>query len=275
MKKLFTLLLPLAFLAQAQTARVLIVGDSWAQQQLDDNIHTIVFTNNGFANINVKGSTTARSGSQASEWSTPEELQIIANALSSNPDIDTVQLTVGGNDFLNNWSANMSSQQEMALQQQILTDITTIVDFILAQDANIEVVLSFYDYPNFVDSIEPLSGFFCSGLLSDLGTPSTSMLNAAASQFEAIYAQVAVNNSRVYHVSHFGLMQNFYSGTPLPGDLSSPSPAVAMREFFPGVTDCFHLSPTSYEVLVENLFDGYYQARFDTVLDLVFKSGFE
>lgn len=273
MKKLFILLLSFNFIAQAQTTRVLIVGDSWAQQQFDDNIHSIVFSNNGYANINVEGNTTARSGSEASEWATPKELQIIADALSSNPDIDTVQLTVGGNDFLNNWSINMSSQQEMALQQQIQTDLTTIVDFILAQDANIEIVLSFYDYPNFVDTISGLSGFICNNILTDLGTPSTSQLNTAATQFEAIYAQVATNNSRVSHVSHFGLMQNFYDGIPLPGDTSQPSPVIAMREIFPDpvVYDCFHLSPTSYEVLVENLFDGYYQSRFDTV----FKSGFE
>jgi len=43
-----------------------------------------------------------------------------------------------------------------------------------------------------------------------------------------------------------------------------------MRDFF--VTrDCFHLGPQGYEYLVQNIFDGYYKQRFDTI----FKSGFE
>lgn len=271
MKKLFLISLLLSFITHAQTNRVLIVGDSWAQQQYEANVHETVFSNNDYANINVIGETTARSGSEASEWATADQLQIIATALDANSEIDTVQLTIGGNDFLNNWSINLSSQQELDLQQQIKTDITTIIEFILDQNPNIEIVLSFYDYPNFVDTISGLSGFICNNLLTNLGRPSTSLLNDAAIRFEEAYAEVADNNPRVYHVSHFGLMQNFYDGTPLPGDLSSPSPVDAMREIFPGVFDCFHLSPTSYEVLIENLFQNYFHARFDTV----FKSGFE
>ncbi|MFK8011189.1 MAG: hypothetical protein AB8B80_04050 [Marinicellaceae bacterium] len=273
MKKLFVILMLMACFKQLQS-QVLIVGDSWAQQQYDDGVHVAVFSNNGFADINVVGDSTARSGSEASEWATPVELQKIADALSVNPEIDTVQLTVGGNDFLNNWSANMSVQQELNLQQQILADLTTIVDFILAQKSDIEIILSFYDYPNFVDTVSGLSGFDCNLLLTQqLGSPTTSMLNTAAVEFESIYAQIATNNPRVFHVSHFGLMQNFYDNVPLPGNISSPSPVIAMREIFPDpvVYDCFHLSPTSYEVLVSNLFDGYYQERFDTV----FKSGFD
>lgn len=263
----------------SQTTRVLIVGDSWAQQQFDDGIHNQIFIDNGYADFVVAGSTTAINGTQASDWASPDQLQVIANAIISNPDIDTVQLTIGGNDFLNAWQADMTVVEEMALQQQILTDINTIVDFILLQNNNIEVILSFYDYPNFVDTISGVFGIFCLNLLNNMSLPTTLELNTAAQVFEQIYAQAAQSNPRVFYVSHLGMMQAFYGfpddgiapGDILPpGDLTLPSPAAAMRLTL-GVTDCFHLSPDSYDLLVQNLFDGYFHTRFDTV----FKAGFE
>lgn len=265
----------------AQTTRVLIVGDSWAEQQWDDQSHNMVFAANGFSDIVVDGSTTAISGSEAADWVAPDQLQLIANALSDQPDIDTVQLTIGGNDFLNAWRADLTPLQEMLLQQQISFDIQTIIDFILNQDPEIEVILSFYDYPNFVDTLTGISGIFCGPLFDDMAMPSPLQLNTAATQFEQAYSQLAAANPRVFHVSHFGQMQ-FTFGFPedgiapgeiaLPGDLSLPSPTQAMRRPF-GVLDCFHLSAEGYDVLIQNLFDGYFRQRFSA--DLIFASGFE
>lgn len=275
------LLILLAPNVSAQTTRVLIVGDSWAEQQWDDRSHNMVFAANGFADIVADGSTTAISGSEAVDWVSPAQLQLISNALSSQPDIDTVQLTIGGNDFLNAWRADMSPTQEMLLQQQISFDIKTIIDFVLDQDPDIEVILSFYDYPNFVDTLTGLSGIFCGPLFDDMAMPSPLQLNTAATQFEQIYSQLADADPRVFHVSHFGLMQ-FTFGFPddgiapgdiaLPGDLSLPSPTQAMRTTF-GVLDCFHLRAEGYDVLIQNLFDDYFHQRF--LADLIFASGFE
>ncbi len=270
---LILIILPLS--AYAQTQRVLIIGDSWAQLQIDNATHNQVFSDNNFANINIDPASDSVSdnGKTAADWAMPSQLQIIGNTIAANPAIDTVQLTIGGNDFLNNWSINLSAAQVQSLQQQILADLTTIVDYVLAQRPEIEVLLSFYDYPNFVDTIGGLFGQTCNNLLNDMGTPSVSQLNTAAVEFESIYAQIASNNPRVFHVSHTGLMQAFFGfpsqGIPPgqimpPGDLSKPSPVEAMRDF--GVTrDCFHLSPDGYNFLIQNAFDGYYLERFDSV----------
>ncbi|HHL31422.1 MAG TPA: hypothetical protein ENJ41_02475, partial [Oceanospirillales bacterium] len=223
---------------------------------------------------------TSDNGKEAADWAMPEQLQIIAAAINANTDIDTVQLTIGGNDFLNGWNAAMSPMQQLALQQQILTDMNTIVDFILALDSNIEVLLSFYDYPNFVDTISGVSGIVCNNLYNDMAQPTVVELNSAARAFEQVYSQIASNNPRVYHVSHFGLMQSFF-GFPAenilpgdilpPGDITRTSPLEAMRDFGLGIRDCFHLSPEGYTFLVQNAFDGYFHDRFDTV----FRTGFE
>ncbi len=273
MKKLLILIL-LPLYSFAQTPRVLIIGDSWAQLQIDNTTHNQVFSNNGFANIVIDpaSETVSDNGKTAADWAMPSQLQIIGNVIAANPDIDTVQLTIGGNDFLNNWSINLTTGQVQALQQQILTDMNTIVDYVLAQRPEIEILLSFYDYPNFVDTIG-LFGQICENLLIDMGTPNVTELNTAAVEFESIYAQIATTNPRVFHVSHTGLMQAFFGfpsqGIPPgqimpPGDLTKPSPLEAMRDF--GVTrDCFHLSPVGYNHLIENAFDGYYLERFDAI----------
>lgn len=277
---MFVLLSLLALQLPAQTTRVLIVGDSWAEQQWDDESHNMVFAANGFA-FSADGSTTAISGSEAADWIAPGQLQLIADALSNQPVIDTVQLTIGGNDFLNAWRADMTAMEEAALQQQIRDDIQTIIDFILNQDPDIEVILSFYDYPNFVDTLTGVSGLFCGPLFDSMAMPTPSQLNSAAVRFEQTYRQLADNDTRVFHVSHFGQMQFTFGFSddginpgdiPLPGDISLPSPTQAMRRTF-GVLDCFHLNATGYDVLIQNLVDGYFRHRFQS--EVLFSSGFE
>ena len=264
----------------AQTTRLLIVGDSWAEEQWLDGSHQRVFSSNGLGLFTVDGSTTTQSGSTAAEWSTPEFLQRIADALSAQPTIDTVQLTVGGNDFLDAWNVNLSSAEVMALQMSILDDLVVITEFILGQRPAIEVLLSFYDYPNFVDTLGGVTGlFFCQPLFNDLGNPTPLQINTAANDFINAYANLA-DDPRIHFVDHAGLMQ-FAFGFPdqgilpgdlaPPGDLSRPTPQAALRTRLTPNDDCFHLSAEGYDLLVENLFDQYLFAR----LDGIFKSGFE
>ncbi len=282
MKKIYAIvLLLLAFNCIAQN-RVLIVGDSWAQLQIDNDTHAQIFNDNGFSNIGIDPASdqTADDGTEASDWAAPSQLQIIGDAISANIDIDTVQVTLGGNDFLSEWNNDMTMAEQDALKQQIINDLNTIIDYILAQDDNIEVVMSFYDYPNFVDTLDGISGIVCNSLHTNMAQPSVTELNTASVFFEQAFSSVAEDNPRVFHVSHLGLMQSFF-GFPddgiLPGDIlppgviDRPSPIESMRDFGLGIRDCFHLSPEGYIFLVQNLFDGYYHGRFDTV----FKSGFE
>jgi len=265
----------------AQDKRVLLVGDSWAQFQFIDGTHEDVFADNGFANIEVLGLLTTQLGTRASDWVQPDKLLIIANELSNNPSIDTVQITLGGNDFLGNWTAGMPEMQMLALQQVIVNDLNTIIDAILLLDTDIEIILSFYDYPNFVDTIGIFTGDQCREKWEGLGEPSTLELNTSSTAYELVYQQLANNNPRVFHLDHAGLMQSYYGfpddgilpGQLLPpGDLNRPSPVESMRDTLGiGIPDCFHLSPQSHEYLVQNLFDGYFRQRFDTI----FKSSFD
>jgi len=275
MKKLILLLTVMASFASAQTARVLIVGDSWSQQQFDDGIHNQVFADNGYSNFVVADSSTvAISGRTAADWAATDQLQVIADAISANPDVDIVQVSIGGNDFLNNWNINMTQVDEDALKQQVVTDLNTVINFILAQKPNIEVFLSFYDFPNFVDTISGLGGTTCNNLHNDLGQPTVTELNTIGGVFETAYTQIVATHGRVYHESHFGLMQSFYGfpdeginpGDILPpGDITRTSPVTAMRLHTFGIRDCFHLTPEGYNFLVQNSYDGYFMEKFDTI----------
>ncbi len=268
--------LMVSFSVAAQSSTVMLLGDSWADQQWSDQVHAAVFVAHGFDQVVVLGEETTISGSTAADWNEISRLQLISDQIASNPETEVVQVTLGGNDFLDLWRADMLSGEVASLQQQIAADLTVVIEHILLQDPDIEVLLSFYDYPNFVDTLSGISGIFCSPLWNAMSQPTPRELNEAAVAFEAVYRALSVGRPRVSQVSHFGLMQNAY-GFPdlgiapgeiaLPGNLDLPSPMEAMRLGY----DCFHLRPAGYQILVENLFTNYYVGRFDRL----FRSGFE
>ena len=271
---LCTVFLLLSSQIMAQTTRVLIVGDSWAEFQWLDGVHANVFSANGYVSIQADGASTAIGGTTAADWAN-EGLMLLTEAIAENSQIDTVQLTIGGNDFLGAWSAGLSEQQQVTIRNSIVANIQTIVSHLLIQRSDIEVVLSFYDYLNFEDT---LAGF-CVPLYQDIGQPTTLNLNTVMRDFEQAYAQIAAAHSRVYYVSHLGLLQFTYGFpnqdiqpgdiTP-PGDINRPSPVAALRDA-DGGPDCIHLNSAGNQVIIQNVFDQYFRKRFDTV----FKSGFE
>ena len=278
-----------ALAVEAQNSKVLIVGDSWAQQQYSDDVHDAVFDVNGYPDIqvlrNADSDAVAIDGTTAADWVVPAELQKITDALVNNPSVDTVQLTIGGNDFLNNWYVSMTMMEVDALKMGIVADIQTIVDAILAVDINIEIIMSFYDYPNFEDTTGGFFGFVCADLHDDMENPSTLQINNLALDFTNAFVEIADQNPKVFHVPHWGRMQNAYGFADdnpviLPGDISLPglidrtSPLEAMRVhdvFGVLVDDCFHLAPEGYDILVQALYEDYYHARFDTIYKSLFE----
>ncbi len=266
----------------AQTTKVLIVGDSWAEQQWNDGIHNQVFADSNYPQFIALGNDVAISGSTASDWVVPSELQKITDALNANPTIDTVQLTLGGNDFLDQWSTAAMPMEVTAIQNQIIIDLQIVVDHILAHDIGMEIVLSFYDYPNFEDTTGGFTGLICANLHNSLGNPAPLELNTVAVSFEQAFASSASTNPKVFHVSHFGLMQNYFgfvdADPPIqpgeilpPGNLDLPSPVQSMRINVGFVIDCFHLGAEGYDVLVQNTFDQYFRFRFDTIHKSLFE----
>ena len=254
----------------AGVTRVLLVGDSWADYMWQDQVLRSVFSEEGHA-VLEKGDVTAISGTTAAEWATPGFLQSIDDELTANPSIDLVQLTMGGNDFLagmsgGGWYVGMPPAEEEALYQQVQQDLETVVDHLLGFDPDLEIVLSFYDYPNFVETLG--FPFLCNNLWDDLNQPTPPELNQLLVELLERVRITADIRPRVSLVDHLGLMQ-FHFGYPsmgilpgeilLPGDLDLPSPPEAMRL---GGLDCFHLNAEGYRVLAKNLYDNFYIHHF-------------
>lgn len=252
--------------------RVLLVGDSWTEFMWVNRSLRGVFSDQGHPNIHEKGDATTVSGSTAAEWTDASMLETIRDEINAHPSIDIVQITLGGNDFLegmagNGWFVGISLAEEEALFQRILGDVQTVIDFVLNLNPNIEVLLSFYDYANFEESLSGILGFSCNGIYNDLNSPTTLQINQAFEALNMRLGQLVDSSPRVSLVDHTGLMQ-FTFGFPdrnippqtieRPGDLNLPGPINTM---FLGA-DCIHLSSDGYRVVAENLWQEYYQYQF-------------
>ena len=280
MHRLTCLVIALVFILSAGPAlaqdRVLIVGDRWAGGFWEHRTMRAVFAANGRPDITEWGQFTALGGTTAEGWSQPSELQVITQELNSYPSLDTVQLTIGGNDFLapaelGGWFAGMTPEQEAAMNARITGDITTIVNHVLAHSAAMEVVVSLYDYVNFRD----FPGA-CAESWVELGSPTPRRINEALNRFHDSVAAAFASNSRVTVVDHRGLMQFTYGipdegiapGTITPpGDLDRPSPRQALD-------DCIHLIPDGLYAIGQQLWQRYYDQRFNGATP-IFTDGFE
>jgi hypothetical protein len=244
--------------APLQAARILVIGDSWGvaagpalQQVLDDNGN-----DDAIASIAVGGET-------AANINTPAWLQQITDALAANPDADFVHLSLGGNDFLGNWSADLSQADEDQLVASILADITAIVDHILEQRPEIRIFWSSYDFPR---------------PLTILGEPIA--VNQASIRFsEQSRALADAKGDALTYGDFNGMTQVVYGfdgvqvtpydpAVPIaPGDPSLPDPQ------YPGpavaFADPIHLTANAFLVLAEQ----QYQQFYETVLGFQINAG--
>ncbi|MEZ5462282.1 hypothetical protein [Dokdonella sp.] len=155
------------------TPRVLLAGDSWAQYMWDDDAHNEIFDKFGMADRRAVsrslgsnpgpghiGFEYAVSGSEAREWVDTASYPWIANVnaeLQALPTIDTVMLSIGGNDVLagksgGGWYKDMDldvAGSEEAFFTRLLDDSTTIANAITSAHPQVDVLLSSYEYPNF------------------------------------------------------------------------------------------------------------------------------
>lgn len=275
------LLLTLGMQAYAQK-RILLVGDSWAQQTWDNGAWPPVLSTYGLSQWSVEGATTALGGSTASVWVDPGALALIGNAIAANPTIDIIHLSIGGNDMLagqqlGGWHTGLSPAQESALFDQMQANIGVIVDYCLSIRPDIKVGLIDYDYINLWETA--LAGNTAAQLmLANLGTPSPGRLNTAFTNMGLRKRAIANTRNRVLYVHNYGLQQyrhghpgfwddgfiyrpQFAPNTvPTPGWPPSYSPYPGGNSVYPGPragladsgNDPIHLNLTGYKDICAN-----------------------
>lgn len=279
------------------TPRVLLAGDSWAQYMWDDDAHNIIFDKFGMADhaavsrslgtnpgAGYSGPEYAISGSEAREWIDTANYPWVANvvtALQAQPSIDTVMLSIGGNDVLagksgGGWYKDMDldgAGSEESFFARLLDDSTTITDAITFANPQVDVLLSSYEYPNFD------VGFFCfiyaCAKRRDLSRdPDTNLitnteLNAMMLNIES--RRIAWTNSRPRLSFDHGIGEMHYyygDGNSAPGVLPRPGQQApdylpfpagnpdrpSLRENFRLVSgisaDPIHLDPEGYRYKV-------------------------
>jgi hypothetical protein len=289
--------------------RALIAGDSWAQFMWDDGYYNVLFDQFGHADKRMisrslgsdpgpgyTGPEYAVSGSEARQWADPLSYPWIANMtaeLAANPTIDTVVLSIGGNDVLagrsdGGWYKQMDLDvpgSEAALFDTIAADTRTIIDAAQAVPG-VDVLLSSYEYPNFNVSVlwcwiyacpkrDDLSRDPVNALVTD------QELNAMTAQVELLRIGWSNADPRLFYDNSVGLMHHYYGdGVSAPGVL--PRPGLAPPDYSPfpagnplrptlranfrpaaGIpADPIHLGVDEYQYKITHQIAGYFFPRF-------------
>jgi hypothetical protein len=243
--------------------RVLLAGDSWAQYMWDDGSHNDIFDKFGQGDKRAislslsedpgpgyTGPEYAISGSKARHWVDTyiyPWIQNVVNALQANPSIDTVVLSIGGNDALagkpdGGWYKDMDLDvpgSEAAFYQRLQNDTFTIIDAFLAVRPDLRVMLSSYDYPNFnvgfwcFISACPMRRNLSRDPTNDLITDAE--INAMLVQIEQLRVAWANSDDRILYDHSLGLMHYYYGdGTSPPFALPHPGQTPPDYAPFPG-----------------------------------------
>jgi hypothetical protein len=294
----------------APQPRALIAGDSWAQFMWDDNTHNLLFNRFGHADKRAvsrslgqnpgpghSGPEYAISGSEAREWVQSESFPWIANVLAelqANPTIDSVMLSIGGNDILagrsgGGWYKEMDLDQpgaETALFGRILDHTQTIADAVLAVRPGLSVLVSSYEYPNF--NVSALwCGLYACPKRRDLSRDPVNALvtdvelNAMNLQVETRRIQWSNGRPRIDFDHGVGAMHHYYGdGQSAPGVLPRPGQIAPAYLPFPGgnstrpslrsnfrttlgiSADPIHLNPAGYRYKVALQTETHYFPRF-------------
>jgi hypothetical protein len=295
--------------------KVLLVGDSWAQYMGDDGRYNEVFNDYGFSDHTLltetlgaspgpgyTGTAYAVSGSEAREWANTTDYPYIQNmvtALQNNPSINTVVLSIGGNDILaaksgGGWYKDMDldvAGSEQALFDVIEANTLLIVNAALAVRPDIQVLLSSYEYPNFNTGFFWCAFYACPKRRdlsrdSDNDLITDAELNGMMLTVEA-QRQITIGdpaNDRLFYDNSIGLMHHVYGdGDTGPGILPKPEGTApfapggnplrpSLRENFRISADPIHLDADGYEYKIQNQLDNYFFDRFREMPDETYLS---
>ena len=280
------------------TPKILLIGDSWANfMHLNQSVQDAL-NNYGFSDLGqLSDNNLTFAGARTTDFiNDTAKLNDLRDEIVSNPTLEYVHLSIGGNDVIYTWDVNFTQQQTDVLFDSVFNRTLRFIDFIHSVNPNLQIVWSGYVYTNFGDVIGALPSFLQSqhpyyATWSGMGFPNFQQLNGLLLSFANRVKTYAALQDRVHYVQALGLMQNFYGQTsPLSvppsgtypaataatdtGLIDYPSPAAAMLSLgnIPltnfALTDCFHLSPTSFEVFMDHQFDRYYMNSLmhDTVI---------
>lgn len=289
MRKIFTLSVALFTIHAAYSQcsepnepKVLLVGDSWSFfMSSDQTIHKMLEKWGHSDYTFYSNATIAENGAKTNDFLTQTKQAEIAAKLAQYPSIEAVHLSIGGNDVMGDWDISFTQAEFEALEADVFNRMDQVITFIKNEKPGIKVLWSGYMYPNFEEVITasplPTSHPFYS-TWQGMGFPSFQQINDLLIHFSGTMQTYANADPQVEFFSAPGLMQYMYGQTsplgvapggtyapysvPLPdGNAAYPSPKESMRNY--GIfRDCYHLSPSGYDHLVELHMRKFYHKLF-------------
>ncbi|MCH8534731.1 MAG: T9SS type A sorting domain-containing protein [Flavobacteriaceae bacterium] len=281
----FFLFLGLGFTLNAQVnceeevkEEILLIGDSWAFFMDFDSTFDVILPQWGHTNKTYyTNSILAENGATLVDFLTQERLDEIEFQLQERPDIKIVHLSLGGNDFLQNWNINFTDDETEDLKNSVIANLNLLIQSIKSFQPDIQIVWSGYTYTNFEEIISaafiPAVHPFYS-TWQNMGFPDSQTLNELQNDFSASIQNLIEADDQLDYISATGLMQYIFGqetplevapfGTyealeaPLPtGFINFPSPQASMRNYVVFL-DCFHLSGLGYQAFINYQMQKHY-----------------
>jgi MYXO-CTERM domain-containing protein len=222
----------------ARAAKLVVVGDSWAEQSADELEAVLVGHGQGFITVDPNGI----GGTTADQWA-----NVVPNALvdlvALNPDAEWVWLSIGGNDLFANYTAGLGAQNADIYETNLRQILTTL----WASYPDIKVVMFGYDFVNFEQSPECISQ-----ALVYFGPVATADINQyMVDDVHGVQQQLAAEFPNLTHVHEvLGTLQSA-GGIPGAPNILFPSPSQYMN-------DCIHPTSQGYSLIHEVLWLNYW-----------------
>lgn len=225
-------------LAAKPKISVMSVGDSWAEGWCDDlefvlklNGHQVDMFNKGIP------------ATTAMLWVQPGALTDVKLNLITNPQIEWLMLSLGGNDLFDGY---LLMGYGDALFPLVDGWLRQIIDELLATAPHLNISLNGYDFPNFEHCVECI----LMGQAALGGNTYTQNLLIAELTYMA--QEIAGDYPQVHAVDLLGTLQEA-GGVPFAPNFYRPSPA----DYFPGA-DCIHPSDGGWRIIMHKLYDEFF-----------------
>lgn len=273
-------------------AKVLLIGDSWANfMHLSQSIEDAM-DNHGFSDLGqLSSQNLCILGARTTTFlNDSTKLADIETEILDHPELEFVHLSIGGNDVMGDWDVNFSPGATDTLLVEVVQRAMALKDYILSINPDLTVVWAGYCFANFGDVINEVPANLQSqhpyyGGWQSMGFPDFIQINHMLRRFSDSVINIMANDPSLHFVPALGLMQYHYGQTnPLnipptgtypagvvpidTGYLEFPSPAESMITLgtipFTAIElfDCFHLNPDAYEVFMDYQFSQYYMYEF-------------
>jgi lysophospholipase L1-like esterase len=246
--------------ASAAIPKILLVGDSWPWFMMLNQSFTTALDEAGLGQYEAVGIYTTAPGSTARQWKRERWLKKIEEELARYPTIDIVHVSLGGNDYLQEWAPDMPLEERDKLFNGVRDDIEAVVQHILGLRPNIRVAIVEYDYVNATRRKR-----------SEKGRSTIAELNQAGQILAHMKMEVMKKYERTGYIQTYGLMQYHFGMPPDIAPRTAPKPG-QWPDFDPwpggnkelgspevSMQDDIHLSPKGYHVLAMHCIDTLYR----------------